>query len=83
MAPPIRRGGRRGGGGGIAGVMFYAPDGIKISLSFKLEFPYSSAEVKYEALIILLISILLMRICRLGCKKILSSLLDNSTENLP
>lgn len=48
---------RRGGG---AWVILYAPDGTVISLSFKLEIPYSNNEVEFEYLVIGFISALHM-----------------------
>lgn len=44
--------------------MMYAPNGIGISLSLKLDFPYLN-ETEYEALVIRLISVLQMVIRRL------------------
>lgn len=34
--------------GGRAWVILYDPDGVSISLSFKLEFPYSNNVAEYE-----------------------------------
>lgn len=48
-----------------AGVVLYNPDGVSISLSFKLEFPCSSNIAEYEALLLGLISTL-----RLGVKRL-------------
>lgn len=41
-------------------MVLYATDGIGVCLSFKLEFPYSSNEVEYEAYIIKSIFVLHM-----------------------
>lgn len=54
MAPPpsrLREGIR---------VMLCDPDGTSVSLSFRLEFPYSNNVVEYEALVIGVISFLQM-----------------------
>lgn len=51
--------------GGDARVVFYDPDGFSISLSFKLEFPYSNNMAEYEALLLRLISAL-----KLGVRKL-------------
>lgn len=46
-------------------MVLYALDGIDVSLSFKVKFPYSNNEVEYKALFIELIVALQIRIRRL------------------
>lgn len=44
---------REGGGGGrVRGVVLYDLKGTNVSLSFRLEFPYSNNVKEYEALVI-------------------------------
>lgn len=51
--------------GGDTGVVLYDPEGINVSLSFKLDFPCSNNIAKYEALLLELKSTL-----KLGVKKL-------------
>lgn len=45
--------------------MLYASDGIDVSLSFKIDFPYSYNDGEYETFVIELIFVLQIRIQRL------------------
>lgn len=55
--------------GSGAEAVLYAPDGTNISLSYKLEFPYSNYEAEYKVVIIGLIYALQMEFADSGCKK--------------
>lgn len=69
--------------GGV-GIVVYNPDDIVISLLFKLEFPCSNSEAKYEALLMGLIYALQMgiqRLCVLGDSRLISRLAENFKGN--
>lgn len=67
--------------GGGAGVVLYDPDGVSVSLSFKLEFPCSNNVTDYAALLLRLISALKLESRDSGSKEIRNLSSNRSTES--